>query len=38
MSTMPLVRIHGPNDIRTDQVERPRIGPNDSSICGSDLR
>lgn len=44
MSTMPLVRIHGPNDIRIDQVERPRTGPNDilvqiqrCGICGSDL-
>lgn len=44
MNTIPLVRIHGPGDIRIDQVERPRTGPNDvlvqvqrCGICGSDL-
>lgn len=44
MSTMPLVRIHAPNDIRIDEIERPVPGPDDvlvqverCGICGSDL-
>lgn len=44
MSTMPIARIHAPNDIRIDQVNRPTIGPDDvlvqiqrCGICGSDL-
>ncbi len=44
MSTMPLARIYGPNDIRIDEAERPACGPDDvlikierCGICGSDL-
>lgn len=44
MTTMPLVRIHAPNDIRIDRIERPVPGPDDvlvqvvrCGICGSDL-
>lgn len=44
MSTMPIARIHAPNDIRIDQVDRPVAGPDDvlvqiqrCGICGSDL-
>ncbi len=44
MSDMPMVRIHAPNDLRTDQVSRPVAGDNDvvvqvaqCGICGSDL-
>ena len=44
MNTMPLVRIHAPNDVRTDQVARPQPGDDDilirverCGICGSDL-
>lgn len=44
MNTMPLVRIHGPDDLRIDTVERPVPGPDDvlvrverCGICGSDL-
>ena len=44
MSTMPLARIYGPNDIRIDVAERPACGPDDvlikierCGICGSDL-
>ena len=44
MQTMPLVRIHGPNDFRTDTIDRPAPGPDDvlvrierCGICGSDL-
>ena len=44
MATMQLARIHGPNDIHLDQVERPQPGPDDvvvevrhCGICGSDL-
>lgn len=41
---MRLVRIHGPNDVRIDEVPAPRIGPKDvivkvaaCGICGTDL-
>ena len=44
MSTMPIVRIHAPDDVRMDQIERPVAGPDDvlvqvqrCGICGSDL-
>ncbi|MBT4518668.1 MAG: alcohol dehydrogenase catalytic domain-containing protein [Halieaceae bacterium] len=44
MATMPLARVHKPNDIRLDHVESPKAGPNDvivqvqrCGICGSDL-
>lgn len=44
MSTMPLARIHAPNEIKLDQVNRPEPGPNDvlirvhrCGICGSDI-
>lgn len=44
MNTMPLARIHAPDDIRLDHVERPQAGPDDvvvevvrCGICGSDL-
>lgn len=44
MESMPLVQIHGVNDVRLDQVECPRAGPDDvlvrvavCGICGSDL-
>ncbi len=44
MSTMPLVQIHGVDDVRIDTVECPIVGPNDAlvrvaacGICGSDL-
>ena len=44
MSTMPLARIYGPNDIRIDEAEQPACGPDDvlirierCGICGSDL-
>jgi threonine dehydrogenase-like Zn-dependent dehydrogenase len=41
---MKQVRVHGPNDVRVDEVEPPRPGPRDAlvrvaacGICGSDL-
>ena len=44
MSTIPQVRIHGPDDVRIDRVEPPTPGPRDvvvevarCGICGSDL-
>lgn len=44
MTTMQLVRVHGPNDVRLDDVAVPEPGPNDvlvrveaCGICGSDL-
>ena len=44
MNTMPLARIHAPNDIRIDEMPRPVPGPDDvvvqverCGICGSDL-
>lgn len=44
MQTMPLVRIHGPQDLRIDEVPQPTPGPDDvlvqvmrCGICGSDL-
>ena len=44
MDSMPLARIHGPDDIRVDPVEIPSVGPQDvmiavkqCGICGSDL-
>ncbi len=44
MTTIPLARIHAPNDIRVDQVELPAVGADDvlvrvhrCGICGSDL-
>lgn len=44
MNSMPLVRIHAPNDIRIDEVVPPTPGPDDvlvrveqCGICGSDL-
>lgn len=44
MSAIQQVRIHGPNDVRVDLVERPSAGPRDvvvevaqCGICGSDL-
>lgn len=44
MTTMPAARIHAPNDVRIDEVERPTTGPDDvlveiqrCGICGSDL-
>ena len=42
--SIPLVRVHGVNDVRLDAVEKPRITANDilvqvhlCGICGSDL-
>jgi 2-desacetyl-2-hydroxyethyl bacteriochlorophyllide A dehydrogenase len=42
--TMPLVQVHGIDDVRIDTVECPVVGPNDAlvrvsacGICGSDL-
>jgi 2-desacetyl-2-hydroxyethyl bacteriochlorophyllide A dehydrogenase len=44
MTTIPLARIHAPNDVRLDTVEMPRAGPDDvlirverCGICGSDI-
>ena len=44
MKTMPLVQIHGVDDVRIDRVDVPEPGPNDAlikvaacGICGSDL-
>jgi 2-desacetyl-2-hydroxyethyl bacteriochlorophyllide A dehydrogenase len=44
MATMKLARIHGPNDVRLDDVATPTPGPRDvlvrvraCGICGSDL-
>jgi 2-desacetyl-2-hydroxyethyl bacteriochlorophyllide A dehydrogenase len=44
MSTMPLIQIHGVDDVRIDKVECPVAGPDDillrvaaCGICGSDL-
>lgn len=44
MTTMPLVQIHGVDDVRLDEVARPQPGPRDvlvkvvsCGICGSDL-
>jgi len=44
MSTIPLARIHGVNDLRLDSVGVPQCGPDDvvvkvreCGICGSDL-
>ena len=44
MSTMPLIQIHGVDDVRIDTVECPVAGPDDillrvaaCGICGSDL-
>lgn len=44
MTTMQLARIHGPNDVRLDDVQVPEPGPHDvvvrveaCGICGSDL-
>lgn len=41
---MKLARIHGPNDVRLDEVPEPRCGPDDAilevaacGICGSDV-
>ncbi|MEI9984745.1 MAG: zinc-binding dehydrogenase [Aliidongia sp.] len=41
---MRIVNIHGPNDIRIDEIARPSVGPRDillkieaCGICGSDL-
>ncbi len=41
---MKLARIHGPNDLRVDEVPEPELGPDDvlldvraCGICGSDL-
>lgn len=43
-TTMPLARIHGPDDVRIDEVPIPTVGPDDVAIdvahcgiCGSDL-
>lgn len=43
-STMPLLRVHGVNDMRLDDVPVPEIGPHDVlvrvgaiGVCGSDL-
>jgi 2-desacetyl-2-hydroxyethyl bacteriochlorophyllide A dehydrogenase len=44
MTTIPLARIHGVNDLRLDTVDYPNCGPDDlivqvqqCGICGSDL-
>jgi 2-desacetyl-2-hydroxyethyl bacteriochlorophyllide A dehydrogenase len=44
MSTMKLARVHGPDDVRLDDVPAPAAGPDDvvvrvkaCGICGSDL-
>ncbi|MEZ5571436.1 MAG: alcohol dehydrogenase catalytic domain-containing protein [Halioglobus sp.] len=44
MTTIPLARIHGVNDLRLDSAPLPQCGPNDvvvrvreCGICGSDL-
>ena len=44
MQTIPLVRVHGVDDVRIDRVAPPRAGANDAvirvaacGICGSDL-
>ena len=44
MTTMQIARVHGPNDVRLDDVAVPEPGPNDvvvrveaCGICGSDL-
>jgi threonine dehydrogenase-like Zn-dependent dehydrogenase len=44
MTMMQLARVHGPNDVRIDEVAVPEPGPNDvvvrveaCGICGSDL-
>ena len=41
---MKLARIHGPEDVRLDDVPAPELGPRDAilridacGICGSDL-
>ena len=41
---MKLVRIHGPGDVRLDEVPEPEVGPDDvvlevgaCGICGSDV-
>ena len=41
---MPLVRVHGVDDVRLDSVSKPEVGDNDvlvevnlCGICGSDL-
>ena len=41
---MKLARIHGPGDVRLDEVEEPEVGPDDAilevgacGICGSDV-
>lgn len=40
-----VVRVHGPGDVRLDEVEAPRMGPRDAivqvaacGVCGSDLK
>ena len=38
MSTMPLARIHAPNDIRIDEIERPVPGPDDVLVRGRTVR
>ncbi len=44
MASIPAARIHGPNDVRIDQIAMPETGPDDllvkvmaCGICGSDL-
>ena len=44
METMPLARIHGPGEVRIDDVDLPAVGPADvlvqvvnCGICGSDI-
>ena len=41
---MKLARIHGPGDVRLDEVDEPELGPDDAilevgacGICGSDV-
>ena len=43
-ATMPLARVHGPGNMRVDQVAIPTVGPRDvlvrigvTGVCGSDL-
>ena len=44
METMPVARIHGPGEVRVDDVDVPTVGPTDvlvqvanCGICGSDI-